>query len=112
MLSRENGKESQSPPPEVIEKARSLLQEKMEANRKWVERYGDVYPADSTENFGKRLIAVRNNIYATDTRDYFCDFLRDYVVMYSATNGGEMKSLKQKPNAISSCNGGRKAYGT
>jgi hypothetical protein len=31
-------KASQSPPPEVIEKARRLLQEKMETNRKWVER--------------------------------------------------------------------------
>ena len=54
----------QSPPPEVVEKARRLLQQKMEANRKWVERYGHVPQPITTENFGKRLIAVRNNIYA------------------------------------------------
>ena len=71
----------QSPPPEVIEKARRLLQQKMEANRKWVERYGHVPQPITTENFGKRLIAVRNNIYALETREYFGDFLRDYVVI-------------------------------
>src|ERR1019366_1128626 len=74
----ENG---QSPPPEVIEKARRLLQQKMEANRKWVERYGQVPQPITTENFGKRLIAVRNAIYALDTHEYFGDFLRDYVVI-------------------------------
>jgi hypothetical protein len=71
----------QSPPPEVVEKARRLLQQKMEANRKWVERYGHVPQPITTENFGKRLIAIRNNIYALETREYFGDFLRDYVVI-------------------------------
>lgn len=71
-------KGNQSPPPEVIEKARRLLQQKMEANRRWVERYGHVPQPITTENFGKRLIAVRNNIYAMETREYFGDFLRDY----------------------------------
>ena len=71
----------QSPPPEVIEKARRLLQQKMEANRRWVESYGHVPQPISTENFGKRLIAVRNTIYALETREYFGDFLRDYVLI-------------------------------
>jgi hypothetical protein len=71
----ENG---QSPPPEVIKKARRLLQQRMEANRRWVERYGNVPQPITTQNFGKRLIAVRNNIYAMETREYFGDFLRDY----------------------------------
>ena len=78
---RKMEKRNQSPPPEVIEKARRLLQEKMETNRKWVERYGHVPQPITTENFGKRLIAVRNNIYALETREYFGDFLRDYVVI-------------------------------
>jgi hypothetical protein len=72
---------AQSPPPEVIEKARRLLQEKTEANRRWVERYGHVPQPITTENFGKRLIAVRNAIYALETREYFGDFLRDYVLI-------------------------------
>lgn len=71
----------QSPPPEVIKKARRLLQQKMEANRRWVERYGNVPQPITTENFGKRLIAVRNTIYALETREYFGDFLRDYVLI-------------------------------
>ena len=71
----------QSPPPEVIEKARRLLQQTMEANRRWVERYGHVPQPITTENFGKRLIAVRNTIYALETRKYFGDFLRDYVLI-------------------------------
>jgi hypothetical protein len=72
---------SQSPPPEVIAKVRRLLQQKMEANRRWVESYGHVPQPISTENFGKRLIAVRNTIYALETREYFGDFLRDYVLI-------------------------------
>ena len=71
----------QSPPPEVIKKARRLLQQKMEANRRWVERYGHVPQPITTENFGKRLIAIRNTIYALETRKYFGDFLRDYVLI-------------------------------
>jgi hypothetical protein len=71
----------QTPPPEVIEKARRLLQQKMEANRRWVERYGHVPQPITTENFGKRLIAVRNAIYALETRKYFGDFLRDYALL-------------------------------
>jgi len=53
----------------------------MEANREWVQRYGHVPQPITTENFGKRLIAVSNNIYALETREYFGDFLRDYVVI-------------------------------
>jgi hypothetical protein len=71
----------QSPPPEVIEKARRLFQRTMEANRRWVERYGQVPQPITTENFGKRLIAVRNTIYALETNKYFGDFLRDYVLV-------------------------------
>ena len=52
----------------------------MEANRRWVERYRHVPQPITTENFGKRLIAVRNTIYALETRKYFGDFLRDYVL--------------------------------
>jgi hypothetical protein len=69
----------QSPTPEVIEKARRLFQQKMEANSRWVERYGQVPQPITTENFGKRLIVVRNTIYALEPRNYFGDFLRDYV---------------------------------
>jgi hypothetical protein len=72
---------NQPPPPAVIEKARRLLQQKMESNRRWVERHGQVPQPITTENFGKRLIAVRNTIYALETREYFGDFLRDYVVI-------------------------------
>jgi hypothetical protein len=71
----------QSPTPEVIEKARRLFQQKMEANRRLVERYGQVPQPITTENFGKRLIAVRNTIYALEPRNYFGDFLRDYVLV-------------------------------
>jgi hypothetical protein len=53
----------QSPPPVVIEKARRILQQKREENRRWVERYGHVPQPVATVNFGKRLIAVRNEIY-------------------------------------------------
>lgn len=74
-------KKGQSPPPEFIEKARRLLQQKMEANRRWTERYGHAPHPITTENFGKRLIAVRNTIYALETRKYFGDFLRDYVLI-------------------------------
>ena len=80
VLSRKMEK-GQTPPPEGIEKARRLLQQKMEANRRWVERYGHVPQPITTENFGKRLIAVRNTIYALETREYFGDFLRDYVLI-------------------------------
>ncbi len=69
----------QAPPPAVIEKARTLLREKMEAERRRVERFGEVHPIASTENFGKRLVAVGNKIYATDRRHYFSDFLREHV---------------------------------
>jgi len=71
----------QSPPPELIEKARRLFQQKMEADRRWVERYGQVPQPITTENFGKRLIAVRNTIYAQAPRNYFGDFLRDYALI-------------------------------
>ena len=69
------------PPPAVIEKARSLLQKKMETNREWVERYGLVPQPITTENFGKRLIAVRDTIYAMEPWEYVGDFLRDYAVI-------------------------------
>ncbi len=38
MSEDEKYKNSVLPPPAVIEKARRLLQQTMEANRKWVER--------------------------------------------------------------------------
>ncbi len=69
----------QPPPPSVIEKGRAMLREKMEAERRRVERFGEVYPIASTVAFGKRLVPVRNKIYATDTRSYVSDFLRDHV---------------------------------
>ena len=69
----------QAPSSAVIEKARTLLREKMEAERGRIERFGEVYPIASTENFGKRLVAVGNKIYATDRRYYFSDFLREHV---------------------------------
>jgi len=69
----------QTPSPAVIEKARTVLRRKMEAERRRVERFGEVYPIASTVAFGKRLVPVRNKIYATDTRNYVSDFLRDHV---------------------------------
>src|SRR5208337_4615518 len=81
MSEDEKYKNSVLPPPAVIEKARRLLQQKMEANRKWVERYGHVPQPMTTENFGKRLVAVRNTIYAMEPWEYFGDFLRDYAVI-------------------------------
>lgn len=71
----------QAPSPEVIEKARRLFQHKMEADRNWAEHYGHVPQPITTENFGKRLIAVRNTINALEPRKYFGDFLRDYVLV-------------------------------
>jgi hypothetical protein len=70
---------SRPAPPAVMEKARVMFQKKMEAERKRVERYGEVYPIRSTVNFGKRLVPVGNAIYATDIQNYVSDFLRDYV---------------------------------
>jgi hypothetical protein len=87
----------QSPPPEFIEKARRLLQQKMEANRRWVERYGHVPQPITTENFGKRLIAVRNAIYALETRKYFGDFLRDYVLMVFSEEWWKAEMAKAEP---------------
>src|ERR1700693_5194550 len=57
---------SRPAPPAVMEKARVMFQKKMEAERKRVERHGEVYPIRSTVNFGKRLVPVGNAIYATD----------------------------------------------
>ena len=66
-------------PPAVMAKARVILQKKMEAERKRVERFGEVYPIGSTVAFGKRLVPVGNKIYATDIQNYVSDFLREYV---------------------------------
>jgi hypothetical protein len=96
VLSRKMEK-GQSPPPEVIEKARRLLQQKMEANRRWVERYGHVPQPITTENFGKRLIAVRNAIYALETRKYFGDFLRDYVLIVFGEEWWKTEMAKAEP---------------
>ena len=69
-----------TPPPAVIEKARTLFCERAEADRRRIERYGQVRPIIATEAFGKRLVVVRNLIYGIDKKKYFGDFLRDFVV--------------------------------
>jgi hypothetical protein len=74
------GQKNQPPPLSVIEKARIMLREKAEAERRRVERYGEVRPIVTTEAFGKRLVVVRNLIYGVDKKKYFGDFLRDFVV--------------------------------
>jgi hypothetical protein len=90
-------KASESPPPEVIEKAQRLLQQKVATNRRWSERYGQVPQPITTENFGKRLFAVRNNIYALETREYFGDFLRDYVVIVFGDEWWKTEMAKAEP---------------
>lgn len=67
-------------PPELREKAAALFEEKNREERERVQRFGHVRPQMSTVAFGQRLVAVNNRIYSCDKRNFFSDFLRDYVV--------------------------------
>jgi hypothetical protein len=66
-------------PTTVVAKARALMQQKIEAERSRVERFGHVRPPIATEAFGKRLVVVRNVIYEYDIRKYVSTFLWDFI---------------------------------
>ncbi|MFZ0319470.1 MAG: hypothetical protein WAL56_10125 [Candidatus Sulfotelmatobacter sp.] len=71
--------EIEHPSPAFIEKARRLLLNKMEAERKRIEQYGQVHPIAAIQNFGQTLVAVGGKIYGIDPKLYFADFLRMHV---------------------------------
>lgn len=66
--------------PEVIEKGAARMEAKQRAQTEWTARYGHVRPTIHTKNWGKKLVAVGNQIVAADDNCKFIpDFLLDYV---------------------------------
>jgi hypothetical protein len=67
------------PPPEVVKKAAFLIKQKQQALQLWTARYGHVRPVITTDNWGKKLVAVGSTIFASETWKFVPDFLLDYV---------------------------------
>ena len=70
------------------------MQQKIEAERSRVERFGQVRPLMATEAFGKRLVVVRNVIYEYDKRKYFSNFLWDFVTRTFGSEWCETEAAK------------------
>ena len=60
-------------------KAFSLFKEKIAADKKRKEQYGDILPIMHVEAWGKRLIGVGSQIWSVDPKASFEDFLRGYL---------------------------------
>jgi hypothetical protein len=67
------------PPPEVIAKAVLEIQRKQRAREEWTVRYGHVRPCIHTDNWGKKIVAVGNRIFAAEKCKFVADFLIQYV---------------------------------
>jgi len=67
------------PPRSVLVKAALQMHQKQQAQQRWVEQYGHVRPILSTNNWGKKFIAVRNRLVYSETWKFIPDFLLNYV---------------------------------
>src|SRR5713226_10117174 len=65
--------------PEFQAKAWALFDGKIAAEKRRKEQFGEGLPIIHTEASGRRLIGVGSQIYSSDPRASFEDFLRDYL---------------------------------
>ena len=87
----------EAPPPELIAKAMLEMKSKEHARIAWTVRHGHIRPCISTDNWGKKIVAVGNRILAVND----CKFVTDFLLKYVPTVFGKewWDAEVQKPEA-------------
>jgi hypothetical protein len=67
------------PPPEVIAKALEKFRRTEQARQEWIKRFGHVRPCISTDNWGKKIVAIGKRIQFVEKCKFIPDFLLNYV---------------------------------
>jgi hypothetical protein len=68
------------PPREIQMQAVLAMQQKQQAQAKWIAQYGHVRPIIASDAFGKKFVAVGNRLYYSERWKFIPDFLIDYVL--------------------------------
>jgi hypothetical protein len=85
---------SEGPPPEVIQKAMLVMQQKQQARQDWIQRYGHVRPCIHTDNWGKKIVAAGRRLLWSEKWKFIPDFLLDYVPGVFGAEWGQAELAK------------------
>jgi len=92
------GPNPSGPPLEVLMKAAQHFAQRQRAQEEWTARYGHVRPTISTDNWGKKIVAIGNRIEASERWEFVPDFLLDYVPHVFGRDWWDAEVSKPEPD--------------